>query len=874
MSGGGAAILTLYDLLWYWAVAVLSAIISKPLHTPPLLFYLVFGALLGNFHLVNHSEGIAFFAEWAITIVFFALGFEETVEHFVHGVAKAWGIASIGAAIPFGCGWLVGVIFWPNHGWWVHLTIATAVTATAVSLTMIVLKSVGLLRSKAAMGIMTSAVLDDVGCLVLVAILIPIIVAAAPVAGDTSMASSVPSECLLLASNSTTNITGTLHFTGNAFGTMSTNATAWSALSAAIKEDLMSATQAPFTFVTLAWLNLTSDGKAVTQFSMQPSELISLNPNTVDNGISTIMVSNLDQVGAVYASSSVGVATDAPTLSSYSVQNVVVPTVKQTGFLDVLWIIGKVVIFFAVVVFLHHVILPHDVTTGPISYIPLIRTYGIRHLLNVCGGQQVPLISVTFGLGLGMVGAALGFHPAVGAYFAGLILEERYFDLILPEPEEADEEEDNEEDQLIKNNEAGTAEGPAVCITNADDGAQPVEDTNGAAATTTSGAATPGGADGPTLFDVVEPAPVDVNEQETCFTRSQAGVSMTGLEDARNSEGDDGEEMSEVEEEHHNTMERCKEAVGTAAFLWLGPVFFVNLGAGLEIDVNLLAVGIPQALAMAAILWVGQFISATLAARFVPGGFSWAEAALVGFGMLGRAELYFVVLNVAKTEGIIGNEIFFPMALGAMFMNVSLPVAVSLFRPAFKRAHPEDVDWVEGDPEEEKDGVPDAEAPATGDDGEPPAPVRSMSQRTNTFIFGVGGPTPKGEDDARSALGARKKNTLSGRRGIGQGGFEMDMHTGAIAGRSPSALRSRTRGKYGVDISPSNRSAVGNSSRVSGAKPSGRKQRRRNSQQVDVWDEPERPAGMAGGDEDDNPYLQNAQSAETAGAPESNEPVA
>ena len=53
MSGGGAAILTLYDLLWYWAVAVLSAIISKPLRTPPLLFYLVFGALLGNFHLVT-----------------------------------------------------------------------------------------------------------------------------------------------------------------------------------------------------------------------------------------------------------------------------------------------------------------------------------------------------------------------------------------------------------------------------------------------------------------------------------------------------------------------------------------------------------------------------------------------------------------------------------------------------------------------------------------------------------------------------------------------------------------------------------------------------------------------------------------------------
>merc|ERR1712226_251925 len=54
-----------------------------------------------------------------------------------------------------------------------------AVTATAVSLTMLSLKDVGLHTSKPAIGIMTSAVLDDIASLALVAIMVPIATGAA-----------------------------------------------------------------------------------------------------------------------------------------------------------------------------------------------------------------------------------------------------------------------------------------------------------------------------------------------------------------------------------------------------------------------------------------------------------------------------------------------------------------------------------------------------------------------------------------------------------------------------------------------------------------------------------------------------------------------
>jgi len=100
-------------------------------------------------------------------------------------------------------------------------------------------------------------------------------------------------------------------------------------------------------------------------------------------------------------------------------------------------------------------------------------------------------------------------------------------------------------------------------------------------------------------------------------------------------------------------------------------------------------------------LFIGQFISAAGAARYVPGGFSWAEAAMIGFGMMGRAELFFVVLEICYvSHKIMSKEIVCTFALTAMLMNISVPICIALYRPIYVKHHPDalaDADGEHGD---------------------------------------------------------------------------------------------------------------------------------------------------------------------------------
>jgi len=145
----------------------------------PLLFLLAFGSLMVNLGLlpVDSSEFIRGFSELGIILIMFALGLEEDASHFVKGMKRSWGIALFGAIAPFFTAYYAAMHFWHDS----HLAIicGLAMTATAVSLTMVSLQTEKLESSETATGIMTSAVLDDIGTLALVAILIPIITGSA-----------------------------------------------------------------------------------------------------------------------------------------------------------------------------------------------------------------------------------------------------------------------------------------------------------------------------------------------------------------------------------------------------------------------------------------------------------------------------------------------------------------------------------------------------------------------------------------------------------------------------------------------------------------------------------------------------------------------
>ena len=151
--------------------------------TPP-LWYLLVGALLVNLGVLPEEMPtfIEDLSKLGIIIIMFALGFEENTGNFLGSIKRSWGIALFGALAPFGIAYSVALFFWEDPR--IALLCGLAMTATAVSITMVSLKSDGLHKTEAATGIMTSAVLDDIASLALVALLVPIATGAAALSVD------------------------------------------------------------------------------------------------------------------------------------------------------------------------------------------------------------------------------------------------------------------------------------------------------------------------------------------------------------------------------------------------------------------------------------------------------------------------------------------------------------------------------------------------------------------------------------------------------------------------------------------------------------------------------------------------------------------
>jgi Kef-type K+ transport system membrane component KefB len=135
------------------------------------LWFLFFGAVLVNIGWLPEQLPIFIqdFAELGIIIIMFALGFEEDAGNFVSSIKRSWGIAFFGAITPFAVAYAIAWHFWQDSN--IALLSGLTMTATAVSLTMVSLKTEGLSGTPAATGIMTSAVLDDIASLVFVALL-------------------------------------------------------------------------------------------------------------------------------------------------------------------------------------------------------------------------------------------------------------------------------------------------------------------------------------------------------------------------------------------------------------------------------------------------------------------------------------------------------------------------------------------------------------------------------------------------------------------------------------------------------------------------------------------------------------------------------
>lgn len=418
---------SLVHLAIIWAAVFVAVVAARKTRLTSVLYFLFMGFFLVNIGVLPEGSDLFIreFAELGIIFIMFSLGFEESTDHFLRSVRKSWGIALFGALGPFAIAYVIADIAWGDPA--VSLICALAMTATAVSLTMVSLHSEGLQQSVVATRIMTSAVIDDIAALVAVAILIPVV----------------------------------------------------------------------------------TEGQALS-------------------------------LGAFLA----------------------------TG--------GKAVIFFLIVTVIGAWIFPHRLH-GWISRVPLLGRYGVMHILTFDDGRHATVAILLCALTVGLIATYFGFHPAVGAYMAGLIMKEEYFQI------------------------------------------------------------------------------------------SDRGIVR---------------KTPQTSSVYHET----KKIVDSAAFSWVGPVFFVDLGAKLIFDMDLLVQVLPYVAALVVGIFVVQVASAGLAARYT-GDLTWHQSLMVGFGMLGRAELAFVVMDIGYVQNdIMPAEAFFTLMITAFFLNIAVPLTISWWRPYYNAA--------------------------------------------------------------------------------------------------------------------------------------------------------------------------------------------
>jgi len=421
-----------------FGAVVISKLLAKKTQSVDVLWLIVAGAILGNVGLLpSNNHALEYIGEIGIVFIMFALGFEENLENFVEGLKKSLGVAIIGAIFPFIAGYMSASMFGFSHN--SAMVWGLTMTATAVSLTMMSLKNTGMNKTKAATGIMTAAVVDDVLSLIGVAILIPII--------------------LIGASGA-------------------------------------------------------EDGKAVNM-------------------------------------------------------------------LEILWIIAKVFIFFAVIIVVGLFAFPDKKMQ---NYVPIrkweriiripqyfYQQIGLNKFFMLHKGEYLPLFVIFIAFSMGAFANELGFHPAIGAYFAGLFMKEDYF----------------------------------------------LEKTD--------------------------------SEQK----------------------------------EFQSHLHIIHKFIDNIAFTVFGPIFFVNLGTKLVFDIEILSSALPIVLTLFILVLVFQVLSAGLAAKYT-GGYENHDSVLIGLGMLGRAELAFIVINIAYVQNkIISTEEFYTLIFTAFLLNISVPLLIKMWQPYY-----------------------------------------------------------------------------------------------------------------------------------------------------------------------------------------------
>ena len=141
----------LQQLALIWASVFIASWLASKTKLTPVLYFLAAGCIMVNLGWLptQSTPFITGISEVGIILIMFALGFEANPGHFVRSIKRSWGIALFGAIAPFIAAYSCAQYFWGDDK--IAMLCGLTMTATAVSLTMVSLKSEGLHLSGAAM---------------------------------------------------------------------------------------------------------------------------------------------------------------------------------------------------------------------------------------------------------------------------------------------------------------------------------------------------------------------------------------------------------------------------------------------------------------------------------------------------------------------------------------------------------------------------------------------------------------------------------------------------------------------------------------------------------------------------------------------------
>lgn len=110
--------------------------------------------------------------------------------------------------------------------------------------------------------------------------------------------------------------------------------------------------------------------------------------------------------------------------------------------------------------------------------------------------------------------------------------------------------------------------------------------------------------------------------------------------------------------------------LGDISLGFLAPVFFVT--AGFEVSFTVFRDELPLLLAIVAVATVGKIVGTVL--FYLPSGYGWREATVVGFGMNDRGAVEIIIAGIGLQMGIIGQDIFSILVFMAIFTTATVPV--------------------------------------------------------------------------------------------------------------------------------------------------------------------------------------------------------